>query len=158
MPVFGKMEDRGAAFAWVFTGTFYVVFWLAHSFLVPWLTFLRLPRLAESPESGGLQSWADEVMARQGRRPVPVRVHEGGLVNAFVLWGIREPWLLVGEPLASALEKMAMVKRASAKQKGMMHPPVQNRVEAILGALTGRTKACDPRSERAHHRGSKGGA
>lgn len=257
MPVFGTIEDRGAVFAWVFTGLFYVVFWLAHSFLVPWLTFLRSPRLAESPESGGWQSWADEVMARQGRRPVPVRVHEGGLVNAFVLWGIREPWLLVGErllktlaphevravlaheiahivrgdhvrlllsgiawaavitvcsqlvivplfaadrpalaiaaiticntlyfvalgvmmrrvehatdllavdllggrgePLASALEKMAVVKRASAKQKGMMHPPVQNRVEAILGASTGRTEACDPRSEGAHHRGSKGG-
>ncbi|MDE0258341.1 MAG: M48 family metalloprotease [Gammaproteobacteria bacterium] len=257
MPVFGTIEDRGAVFAWVFTGLFYVVFWLAHSFLVPWLTFLRSPRLAESPESGGWQSWADEVMARQGRRPVPVRVHEGGLVNAFVLWGIREPWLMVGErllktlaphevravlaheiahivrgdhvrlllsgiawaavitvcsqlvivplfaadrpalaiaaiticntlyfvalgvmmrrvehatdllavdllggrgePLASALEKMAVVKRASAKQKGMMHPPVQNRVEAILGASTGRTEACDPRSEGAHHRGSKGG-
>ncbi|MXX72603.1 MAG: M48 family metalloprotease [Gemmatimonadetes bacterium] len=237
MPVFGTMEDRSAVFAWAFTGLFYIVFWLAHSFLLPWLTFLRSPRLAESPESGGLQSWVDEVMARQGKRPVPVRVHEGGLVNAFVLWGIRKPWLLVGEgllkalsphevravlaheiahivrgdhvrllfsgvawavaitvcsqlvivplfaadrpalaiaaitvcnmlyfvalgvmmrrvehatdllavdllggrgePLASALEKMALVKRASAKQKGMMHPSVQNRVEAIRAVSEG---------------------
>ncbi|MDE2691725.1 MAG: M48 family metalloprotease, partial [Acidobacteriota bacterium] len=215
----------------------YIVFWLAHSFLVPWLTFLRSPCLAESPESGGLQSWVDEVMARQGKRPATVRVHEGGLVNAFVLWGIRNPWLLVGErlftelsldevravlaheiahivrgdhvrllfsgvawaaaitvcsqlvivplfaadrpalaiaaitvcntlyfvalgvmmrrvehatdllavdllggrgePLASALEKMALVKRASAKQKGMTHPSVQNRVEAIRAVSEG---------------------
>ena len=175
-------------------------------------------------------------MASHGKRPIPVRVHEGSLVNAFVLWGLRKPWLLVGEgllkemslpevravlaheiahivrgdhgrlllsgiawaaaitvcsqlvivplfaadrpalgitaitifntlyfvvlglmmrrveyatdrlavhlldgrgePLASALEKMAVLKRASAKQKGVMHPSVQNRIDAILDAST----------------------
>ncbi len=236
MPIFGTMDDRSAVFAWVFTGLFYTVFWVAYSFAVPWLTFLRLPRLAESPEAVDLQSWVDEVMAGQGRRPIPVRVHEGSLVNAFVLWGIRKPWLLVGEgllkemslpevravlaheiahivrgdhvrqllsgiawaaaiticsqlvivplfaadrlavaitaitifnasyfvalglmmrrveyatdllavdlldgrgePLASALEKMAVLKRASPKQKSPMHPSVQHRIKAILGAST----------------------
>lgn len=236
MPVFGAMEDHSAVFAWVFTFLFYTVFWVANSLAVPWLTFLRSPRLAESPEAGHFQSWVDEVMASHGKRPIPVRVHEGSLVNAFVLWGLRKPWLLVGEgllkemslpevravlaheiahivrgdhgrlllsgiawaaaitvcsqlvivplfaadrpalgitaitifntlyfvvlglmmrrveyatdrlavhlldgqgePLASALEKMAVLKRASAKQKGVMHPSVQNRIDAILDALT----------------------
>ncbi len=236
MPVFGAMEDHSAVFAWVFTFLFYTVFWVANSLAVPWLTFLRSPRLAESPVAGHFQSWVDEVMASHGKRPIPVRVHEGSLVNAFVLWGLRTPWLLVGEgllkemslpevravlaheiahivrgdhgrlllsgiawaaaitvcsqlvivplfaadrpalgitaitifntlyfvvlglmmrrveyatdrlavhlldgqgePLASALEKMAVLKRASAKQKGVMHPSVQNRIDAILDAST----------------------
>lgn len=175
-------------------------------------------------------------MTRRGTRPIAVRIHEGSLVNAFVMWGIRRPWLLVGEgllkelshsevrgvlghevahllrrdhvrlllsgmvwalgmtactmlviaplyeadrhvlgvmatatantlyfvalgvmmrrveyatdrlavelldgegaPLASALEKLATLKKVPLKQKGAMHPAVQDRIEAIGRAST----------------------
>ncbi|MDE2804119.1 MAG: M48 family metalloprotease [Gemmatimonadota bacterium] len=226
MAFFEAVENRSAGLLWVGMGLF-----VAQSFVVPWLTFLRLPRLAESSDSGDLQAWVDEVMTRRGSRPIAVRIHEGSLVNAFVLWGIRRPWLLVGEallkemshsevravlahevahllrrdhvrlllsgvvwavgmtactmlvimplyeadrhvlgvmatatantlyfvalgmvmrrveyatdrlavelldgkgaPLASALEKLATVKKTPLKQKGAMHPAVQDRIEAI---------------------------
>ncbi|MCY3546004.1 MAG: M48 family metalloprotease [Gemmatimonadetes bacterium] len=231
MAFFEAVEDRNAWLMWVGMGLFYALFFVAQSFVVPWLTFLRLPRLADSSDSGDLQAWVDEVMTRLGKRPMAVRIHEGGLVNAFVLWGIRRPWLLVGEgllkemsrsevrgvlahevahllrrdhvrlllsgivwalgmtactmlviaplyeadrhvlgvmatatantlyfvalgtmmrrveyatdrlavelldgegaPLASALEKLATLKKTPLKQKGPMHPAVQDRIEAI---------------------------
>ena len=231
MPFFEAADDLGAGLLWVGMGLFYALFFVTQSFVVPWLTFLRMPRLAESSESGDLQAWVDEVMASRGRRPVAVRVHEGRLVNAFVLWGIPRPWLLVGEgllkemshsevravlahevahllrrdhvrlllsgfvwavgmtactmlviaplyeagrhvlgvlataaantlyfvalgtmmrrveyatdrlavellngegaPLASALERLATLKRTPVKQKGPMHPSVQDRIDAI---------------------------
>ncbi len=103
MALLEAVEDRSAGLLWVGMGLFYTLFFVAQSFVVPWLTFLRLPRLAESSDSGDLQAWVDDVMTRHGRRPMAVRIHEGGLVNAFVLWGLRRPWLLVGEGLLKAM-------------------------------------------------------
>lgn len=234
MHYFEAVADRSAVFIWIGMFVFYTSFFVAQSFLVPWLTFLRLPRLGESPESGHLQPWVDQVMIHRGQRPIAVRVYEGGLVNAFVLWGIRKPWLLVaegllkemshaevrgllaheiahvirrdhvrlllsglawaaamticarlvlapllqadravlfiavltafntlyavalgvvmrrveyatdrlavellggrGEPLASALERLATLKKTPLNQKSLTHPSVQDRVEAILSA------------------------
>lgn len=105
MPVLEAVEDRSVALMWAAMGSFYVLFFVAHSFVVPWLTFLRLPRLGESPDAGHLQTWVDEVMIRHGKRPIVVRVYEGSLVNAFVLWGIRRPWLLVGEGLIREMSR-----------------------------------------------------
>ena len=234
MPVLAAVDDSSSVLAWVVMGLFYTVFFVAQSLVVPWLTYLRLPHLGESPQSGHLQSWVDKVMTRYDKPPIAVRVQEGGLVNAFVLWGIRKPWLLVGEgllnemstaevravlaheiahllradhvrllfsgvvwamvmtasgllliiplweagrdalgivamtavhtlffvalgvarrrmehatdrlavelldgrgePLASALEKMATLKNTPLEQKSLTHPSVQDRTEAILGA------------------------
>lgn len=39
-----------------------------------------------------------------------------------------------GAPLASALEKLATLKKTPLKQKGPMHPAVQDRIEAIARA------------------------
>lgn len=96
---------------WAAMGLFYVLFFVAQSFVVPWLTFLRLPRLGESPDAGHLQTWVDKVMIRH-KQTIAVREHEGNLVNAFVPWGIRRPWLLVGEGLMremSSIEVRAML-------------------------------------------------
>ena len=105
MAFFEAVEDRSAWLMWVGMGLFYALFFVAQSFVVPWLTYLRLPRLAESGDSGDLQAWVDEVMTRRGRRPIAVRIHEGSLVNAFVMWGLRRPWLLVGEGLLRAMSR-----------------------------------------------------
>lgn len=105
MAFFEAVEDRSAWLMWVGMGLFYALFFVAQSFVVPWLTFLRLPQLADSSDSGDLQAWVDEVMTRRGRQPIAVRIHEGGLVNAFVLWGLSRPWLLVGEGLLKAMSR-----------------------------------------------------
>ena len=39
--------------------------------------------------------------------------------------------MLVIAPLASALEKLATLKKTALKQKGAMHPAVKDRIKAI---------------------------
>ncbi|MXV95879.1 MAG: M48 family metalloprotease [Gemmatimonadetes bacterium] len=131
MHYFEAVEDRGVLI-WVGSFLFYTSFFVAQSFVVPWLTFLRLPRLGESPESERLQSWVDEIMTRRGQRPIAVRVHEGGLVNAFVLWGIRKPWLLVGEGL---LKEMAYAEVRAVLAHEISHVIRRDHVRLLLSGL-----------------------
>ncbi len=132
MPVFEALEDRGSAWLWIAMGLFYAAFFMAQSFVVPWLTFLRLPRLGESPDSGDLQPWVDDVMTRNGKRPIVVRVYEGSLVNAFVLWGIRGPWLLVGEGL---LRKMSRSEVRAVLAHEIAHLLRRDHVRLMLSGM-----------------------
>ncbi len=132
MPVFEALEDRSVALMWAAMGSFYVLFFVAHSFVVPWLTFLRLPRLGESPDAGHLQTWVDEVIIRHGKRPIVVRVYEGSLVNAFVLWGIRGPWLLVGEGL---LRKMSRSEVRAVLAHEIAHLIRRDHVRLLLSGI-----------------------
>lgn len=132
MPFFEAVEDRSTGLLWVGMGLFYTLFFVATSFVVPWLTFLRSPRLAESPESGDLQAWVDEVMTGRGKRPIAVRLHEGGLVNAFVLWGIRRPWLLVGEGL---LEEMSRSEVRGVLAHEIAHLLRRDHVRLLLSGM-----------------------
>lgn len=132
MPVFEALEDRSSAWLWIAMGLFYAAFFVAQSFVVPWLTFLRLPRLGESPDSGDLQTWVDKVMIRHGKQPIAVRVHEGGLVNAFVLWGIRRPWLLVGEGL---MREMSNVEVRAILAHEAAHVIRRDHVRLLLSGI-----------------------
>ena len=132
MPVFEALEDRSSAWLWIAMGLFYAAFFMAQSFVVPWLTFLRLPRLGESPDSGDLQPWVDKVMIRHGKRPIVVRVYEGSLVNAFVLWGIRGPWLLVGEGL---LRKMSRSEVRAVLAHEIAHLLRRDHVRLLLSGM-----------------------
>lgn len=132
MPVLEALEDGSSAWLWIAMGLFYAAFFMAQSFVVPWLTFLRLPRLGESPDSGDLQPWVDDVMTRNGKRPIVVRVYEGSLVNAFVLWGIRGPWLLVGEDL---LRKMSRSEVRAVLAHEIAHLLRRDHVRLLLSGI-----------------------
>lgn len=132
MPVLEALEDGSSAWLWIAMGLFYAAFFMAQSFVVPWLTFLRLPRLGESPDSGDLQPWVDDVMTRNGKRPIVVRVYEGSLVNAFVLWGIRGPWLLVGEGL---LRKMSRSEVRAVLAHEIAHLLRRDHVRLLLSGI-----------------------
>ena len=132
MPVLEALEDGSSAWLWIAMGLFYAAFFMAQSFVVPWLTFLRLPRLGESPDSGDLQPWVDDVMTRNGKRPIVVRVYEGSLVNAFVLWGIRGPWLLVGEGL---LRKMSRSEVRAVLAHEIAHLLRRDHVRLMLSGI-----------------------
>lgn len=102
--VLSEQVDDAAAFGWsMATFVFYSLLFLSENVVVPWFVYLRAPRLHDLADRESLQLWADGAMRGHGRRPIAIRIQRGGLANAFVWWGIRRPWLVVGQRLVSIL-------------------------------------------------------
>jgi Zn-dependent protease with chaperone function len=86
-------------------GVFYVTLFVGQALLVPWLSIMVKPTLVASTDYDSLQEWLDQLMLRYGNRPIPVRVQDGTLYNAFVLWKPGRPLLVVGRQLLTRLSE-----------------------------------------------------
>lgn len=76
---------------------------LYHTFLLPWIQYLRAPRLS-SYDVGDVEAWLDELSRERRLPPFRIRVHEGRLVNAFATSGFGVHLVVLG---ATLLERMS---------------------------------------------------
>ena len=89
----------------LFLGAFYIALFVGTTLLAPWFVLALTPRLTSSSEHAHLQAWFDDFMSRYDKTPVPVRVQDGTVYNAYVLWKPGRPFLVVGRPLLHHLSE-----------------------------------------------------
>ena len=89
---------------WVVVPLVVAIFPLYQTFALPWLAYLRAPRLT-SRDIAGVEAWLENLRLERGLPSFDVRIQEGGPANAFATAGLRAHLVVIGGRLLDRLSE-----------------------------------------------------
>ncbi len=94
--------------AWALTPLIVSILPMYNTFLIPWLRYLRAPRLSER-DLAQTVAWLGKLRRQRRLPPFRVRVQEGRLANAFVTAGLRTHLVVIGGGLIDRMSHSQLV-------------------------------------------------
>ena len=88
---------------WTLIPLFAAILPLYSTFLIPWVRYLRARRLT-CYDIAHVDAWLNELCVQRGLPRFRIRIHEGGLANAFATGGLGAHLVVIGKTL---LERMS---------------------------------------------------
>ena len=90
--------------AWAVVPLVVAILPLYQTFALPWITYLRAPRLT-SRNIAGVEAWLEDLRLERGLPSFHVRIQEGRQANAFATAGLRAHLVVIGGRLLDRLSE-----------------------------------------------------
>lgn len=90
--------------AWAVVPLVVAILPVYQTFALPWLTYLRAPRLT-SRNIAGVEAWLEKLRLERGLPSFHVRIQEGRQANAFATAGLRAHLVVIGGRLLDSLSE-----------------------------------------------------